>query len=168
MSGGENFVRDLKPLPDLDLEKFVRERKPISDRDLQKCASILRPMSNFDLEKSALGIPHFRGVYMRDRLPRYPHRFETAIVNLDSSRGRGTHWVAYAKKNDTVYYFDSFGNLRPPKELLRYFETIRSIDEPIKKNIKYNYDSVQNFDTVICGHLCLQFLEKIGEKLFKS
>lgn len=161
-----NFIRDLKPLPELDLEKHIREMKPVSERDLEKCVSILRPMTNLDLERSAIRIPHFIGVFMLDQLPRYPRRFETAIVNLDSSKGRGTHWVAYAKKNDTVYYFDSFGNLKPPKQLLRYFESIRSIEESIKKDIKYNYDSVQNFNTVICGHLCLQFLEKISEKLF--
>lgn len=168
MNSKLNFIRDLKPLPDLNLEKCIREMKPVSKSDLEKCVRLLKPMSNFDLEKDVrkMKIPYFRGVFTLDRVPNYPKRFETAIVNLDSFKGPGTHWVAYAKKNDSVFYFDSFGNLKPPKQLLSYFESSGSNRKPIKRDIKYNYDSVQSFNTVVCGHLCLQFLKKISEKLF--
>ena len=60
---------------------------------------------------------------MRNALPTSGvHRNESDIVNLDDATGPDTHWVAYAKRNNRVIYFDSFGNLRPPKELVRYFE----------------------------------------------
>lgn len=87
---------------------------------------------------------------MRDSLPARPLVYETAIVNLDSSSGTGTHWVCYRKRQNRVVYFDSFGNLRPPAELVNYFGP--SI------NIEYNYERRQGFDSVICGHLCLEFL----------
>lgn len=87
---------------------------------------------------------------MRNSLPKKPHVNETAIVNLDSADGEGTHWVCYRKKKDHVLYFDSFGNLRPPTELIKYFGP--------EANIGYNYKRQQQFDSVICGHLCLQFL----------
>jgi len=59
---------------------------------------------------------------MRNALPISGiHRNESGIVNLDNARDPGTHWVAYAKKDNHVIYFDSFGNLRPPKELIQYF-----------------------------------------------
>jgi len=59
---------------------------------------------------------------MRDALPiSGAHRNESGIVNLDDAMGPGTHWVAYAKRNNRVMYFDGFGNLRPPKELMQYF-----------------------------------------------
>jgi hypothetical protein len=45
-------------------------------------------------------IPFFRGVYMRNALPRKIHRNESSIVNLDDATGSGTHWVAYAKRDD--------------------------------------------------------------------
>jgi hypothetical protein len=92
---------------------------------------------------------------MRDSLPsRGPRRYEAAIINLDSSSGVGTHWVAYRKKNSKVTYYDSFGDLPPPTELVRY---LRSGNEP-SKTIYYTYDRQQDFDTVWCGHLCLKFL----------
>ena len=42
-----------------------------------------------------LKIPHFIGVFSRDKLPSTPKHKESAVVNLDSDRGTGTHWVAY-------------------------------------------------------------------------
>lgn len=85
---------------------------------------------------------------MRDNLPKKPHQHESGIVNLDSSEGPGTHWVAYYKNKSFVQYFDSFGNLKPPKEVVSY----------LGKNITYNYTQYQTYDSVICGHLCLYFL----------
>lgn len=89
---------------------------------------------------------------MRDSLPQTPRRRESAIINLDRQAGLGTHWVAYKKYNSKVIYFDSFGALKPPVELLRYFGG--------KCKIRFNYDSYQKFNTINCGHLCLEFLYK--------
>lgn len=92
---------------------------------------------------------------MRDALPKTgPDKYETGIVNLDSIKGAGTHWVAYRKEKDKTYYYDSYGDLAPSLELVRYFYT-----GPYKsEKIFYNYGREQDFDTVWCGHLCLNFL----------
>lgn len=87
---------------------------------------------------------------MRDELPDVPFPMECGIINLDSSNNSGTHWVAYAKINKKIEYFDSYGNLKPPKELLKY----------MGKNIQYNYDNLQGNHLYNCGHLCLTFLNK--------
>jgi hypothetical protein len=89
---------------------------------------------------------------MRDTLPSQPHKNECAIVNLDLNKNRGTHWVAYVKFGNTVNYFDSFGDLKPPQELVRYFGG--------KINMLYNNNQYQNYDQYNCGHLCLEFLYK--------
>lgn len=86
---------------------------------------------------------------MRNTLPKIPKKNESGIVNLDSSEGPGTHWVAYKKKGNDVEYFDSFGNLKPPKEVIQYFKCC---------TIKYNRNCYQKFNTSNCGHLCLKFL----------
>lgn len=111
-----------------------------------------RPLSNIDIIKYSkiLKIPHFRGVYMRNRLPKNgPLLNEAAIINLDDEDGPGTHWVAYRKSGNEIIYFDSFGNLKPPKELVSYLKAYK---------IKYNHQVYQNYDTFNCGHLCLKFL----------
>lgn len=99
-----------------------------------------------------LKIPHFKGVFMRDTLPKQkPTSYESAIINLDVSRNMGTHWVAYIKKGNIVEYFDSFGNLKPPKELVNYLGKVK---------ILYNNETYQKYNQNNCGHLCLNFLYK--------
>ena len=85
---------------------------------------------------------------MLDKLPFKPHRRECGIVNLDKSNNPGTHWVAYYKDDRQIEYFDSYGNLKPPREILNY----------LGKSIKYNYARYQPDNSIICGHLCLKFL----------
>lgn len=106
-----------------------------------------------EIEKYArkLKIPYFRGVFMRDTLPSSgPWKNENAIVNLDLNEGSGTHWVAYKKRANAVIYFDSFGDLQPPVEVIKYLKC---------KNILYNYDKHQTYNTSNCGALCLKFLK---------
>ena len=107
-----------------------------------------RPLNELDLHNHAKHLPHFRGVFMLDNLPKKCHKYECGIVNLDISSVSGTHWVAYYKNAYDIKYFDSFGNLNPPIEIINY----------LGDNIKYNYNSYQNYDSIICGHLCLHFL----------
>lgn len=88
---------------------------------------------------------------MRNDLPRNgPLINESGVLNLDDKNGTGTHWVAYKKSGNTTVYFDSFGNLRPPKELVEYLGP--------NSNIFYNRERHQEYDTFVCGHLCLRFL----------
>ena len=90
---------------------------------------------------------------MRDRIPKRIKRNESGIVNLEDSKGSGTHWVAYKKRGNNVKYFDSYGNLPPPLELLRYLcGKGRAID--------YNDTPYQQGNTWNCGHLSLSFLAK--------
>lgn len=115
------------------------------------------PLFNLDIAQYAerLNVPYFRGVFMRDLLPPIINENETGVVNLDSIRGKGTHWVCCVKRGSGVEYFDSFGNLRPPLELQNYFNS-----GPSNINIKYNYFGIQKKNTANCGHLCLDFLNR--------
>ena len=82
----------------------------------------LMPLTNLDLLElvKVLVIKNFRGIFMRDTLPSEGiGEREVGIINLDSSEGKGTHWVCYSKNKKNIYYLDSFG-LDPPLELL-YF-----------------------------------------------
>lgn len=111
-----------------------------------------RALTNIDILKYAklLKIPFFRGVFMRNSLPKDgPRVNESAVINLDNADGAGSHWVAYRKRKNNILYFDSFGNLKPPLDLVKYFKS---------KKILYNHERYQEFDTIICGHLCLKFL----------
>lgn len=87
---------------------------------------------------------------MRDALPDKCWKYERGIINIDDSDGPGTHWTGYIRKNNEVKYFDPFGNLKPPLNFLNYMKDVTSIS--------YNRCRYQPDNTVICGHLCLEFL----------
>ncbi len=112
-----------------------------------------KPLSNFDLQDAAkkIKIPQFRGVFVRDSLPRKVRKNECGILNLDDSSGNGTHWVAWAKSGDTKYYFDSYG-IQPPQELIKY----------LKSPMLYNSERIQPDGEVFCGHLCLHVLKQLS------
>ena len=52
-----------------------------------------KSLSNFDLTKYAddLDISNFRGVFMRDKLPKIPWPRECGIVNFNTSFQPGSH-----------------------------------------------------------------------------
>ena len=56
-----------------------------------------KSLPNLDLMKYAddLSISNFRGVFMRDELPKIPRLQECGIVNFNTSSEPGSHWVAY-------------------------------------------------------------------------
>lgn len=102
---------------------------------------------------------------MRTNLPKRCRKHECGVLNLDDEKGPGTHWVSYYKKdNRTCYYFDSFGDLQPPKEFINY--VVGSGGGKCK--ILYNYKREQAFNTIVCGHLCLKFLYEMLKKLEKK
>lgn len=116
-----------------------------------------RPLSNFDIEDfSKKYLKCFRGVFMRDSMPSICKKQECGIINLGSSDTVGTHWCAYYKMPHVCIYFDSFGNLSPPIELIDYLGSCKII---------YNYYRYQEYNTFICGHLCLLFLYEIQTML---
>ena len=86
---------------------------------------------------------------MRNEL-RNPRKNESLIINLDTNRGPGTHWVAVKKRGNKIIYFDPFG-IQPPKEVIRYYKPL---------TIYYTTTKVQKLNSIICGKLCLQFLKK--------
>ena len=121
-----------------------------------------KSLSNFELIKYAkeLNISDFRGVYMRDELPKKTWKKECGIVNFNKSTEPGTHWVAYYKDGKNRFYFDSYGQviLQEVTDYLKT-ETEKQNDEAV---IARNTDIVQNFNTQVCGHLCLYVLKSFS------
>jgi hypothetical protein len=118
-----------------------------------------KALSNFELLDYAkqLNIPNFRGVFMRDELPKNPWVNECGIVNFNTSLESGTHWVAYYKDGKERIAFDSYGQA-VLAELRDYLKTEKEKDEAV---IQRNTDIVQKSNTRICGHLCLYVLKSL-------
>ena len=122
-----------------------------------------KALTNFELldYSNQLGINTLRGVFMRDTLPLKPHANECGIVNFNTSKEPGSHWVCYFKLGKDRIYFDSYGQITI-YEVQRYLKTKSEKDKQV---IKRNTDIVQQSGTVICGHLCLFILKALTEGL---
>jgi len=59
--------------------------------------------------------------------------------------------VAWYRRNNDRYYFDSYG-LQPPKELMDY----------LKSQVLYNSERLQPANEVFSGHLCLYVLKQLS------
>ncbi len=81
-------------------------------------------LTNYDIYDivKQMKIPIFRGVYMRDTLPKRPKSTECGIMNFNTSEQSGSHWVCWFKDGSSRIYFDSFGCITPD-ELQKYLKT---------------------------------------------
>ena len=120
-----------------------------------------RGLTNLDLMRyaSILRIPYFRGVFMRDELPKVDRQIECGIVNLNRSDEMGSHWVCYVRNQNDRIYFDSFGQITP-LELQEYLKTPKEFNTN-KAVIQRNSDVVQRPNSHVCGHLCLVVLTSL-------
>ena len=118
-------------------------------------------LTNFDILNyiDILKVPNFRGVFMRDQLPRSAKSVECGIMNFNTHNQPGSHWVCYVKNRRTRIYFDSFGQITP-LEMQKYLKT----KEEFRNDslvIERNTNIVQRPNTNICGHLCLFVLTSL-------
>ena len=114
-----------------------------------------KPLSNLEIFDAAkrLSLYGFRGVFLRDTLPKEVKLNVCGILNLDSTFGEGTHCVLWFKKGKDKFYFDSYG-VQPPSELIAY----------LKSPIFYNSERVQQNGEVFFGHLCLFALKQLSPR----
>ena len=125
-------------------------QKTLFDSDIMKYASIL-------------SIPNFRGVLMRDELPIKPNNIECGILNLNTHRQLGSHWVCWHKDGMERYYFDSFGE-PPPLELLHYLKSSTEINLDLPA-IRRSSVMVQRYGSNECGSLCLYVLKMLTDNV---
>ena len=120
-----------------------------------------QPLTNFDLISyiEKLKVPYFRGVFMRDELPKKKNLIECGIMNLNKSSEEGSHWICFVRNHDVRIYFDSFGQITP-LELQKYLKTPSEFKNG-KSVIQRNTDIIQRPNTHVCGHLCLVVLTSL-------
>jgi hypothetical protein len=93
----------------------------------------------------------FAGVFPADKIPKLNDLKKYAILNLDTSKEPGSHWVAIAKNGDDTYIYDSFGRSHTKIiKRLSYSGNGRIIDT--------DRDVEQDIKETNCGARCLAWL----------
>ena len=106
-----------------------------------------KELSNYDIIKLCKELKiNLTNVYMKDE---YKFEYGNFIINLDDSKGNGSHWVAIIVNPEYCLYFDSYGAY-PPKTLLKQLK--------IYKTIYYNKFIIQSLSSILCGFYCIAFL----------
>jgi hypothetical protein len=96
-------------------------------------------------------------VGMRNELPDRVPKSLNMILNLQSTlEGNGTHWVSLVVRDDTLWYFDTYG-IAPPIEVVQWFITAP------RRRIVYNYRyEIQRIIDGFCGEYSLFFIKKMN------
>ena len=124
------------------------------------------PLTNFKIQKYYENEPRFNGVCSRDNLPKI--KDGAYIINLDEYSDIWTHCVALWVNNNNVTYFDSFGVEHIPNEIKAFINNNNNNnDDDNNKNIETNIFRIQAYDSIMCGHFCIGFIDFIlvGKKL---
>ena len=100
--------------------------------------------------------PYYLGCYPADVLPSNIHKHCCWIWNVDESNKSGTHWIAIAKQNDRITFFDSYG--KTPKFFKRTY-WVDYFEKTLKCKVS-NYSQMQrqSYISLTCGAWCLMFL----------
>ena len=72
------------------------------------------------------------------------------MINLDEHESIGTHWIALYVNAKNETYFDSFGVEHIPKEIIKFIGN---------KNISIAICRVQAYDSIMCGYICIGFID---------
>ena len=105
------------------------------------------PLANIEISEYYANEPRLNGVYSRNNLTNKLKK-GAYVINLDEYENSGTHWVSLFVKPKYTVYFDSFGIEHIPKEINKF----------INNDIKSNIFRIQAYDSIMCGYLCIKFI----------
>ena len=106
------------------------------------------PLTNFEIQKYCENEPKFNGAYSRNNLSKIKDR--EYMINLNEYESIETYWIVLYINPKNVTYFVSFGVEHIPKDIRKFFGN---------KNIITNIYRIQAYDSIMCGYLCLGFID---------
>ena len=90
-------------------------------------------------------IKNYRGTFMRNELTKMqPWESETTIVNLETSKDMGSHWLLIWKDGNNKIAYSSFGDTMP-----------NEVKDYLGKNIYTSNIQIQDFNEDTCGMYCV-------------
>ena len=100
----------------------------------------------------------YLGCFPLDQLPTFPTQFPVScIINTQTSRKVGEHWVALVLTNTKCFYFDSFGLPIINQRILQYLN-------PYFEIIGYSDVCIQHVESDKCGEFCIVFVTQVENK----
>ena len=111
-------------------------------------------VTGYEINHELQAYKQFYGIYTRDTLPKALDRPSGIVVNLDTIKGEGTHWVAIYFTEHGVEYFDPLGFPPTKSDIIEFLIT------HTEEDILFNSYPVQDLNSSSCGLFCVYFLER--------
>ena len=108
------------------------------------------PLTNFQIQKYYENEPKFNEFYLRNNLSKIMDG--AYIITLDECESIRTHSISLFVNDNNITYIDSFGVEHIPKEIRKFIRN---------KDVVTNIYRVQTYDSIMCGYLCIRFIDFI-------
>ena len=147
-------------IPPREEEPAEQESQP-SDIDGSGKKQALSALWNYQIDAFFKNEPKFTGTYSIDEIKDIPKQIPQGfIINTAPSNKPGEHWVACYISEDSIEYYDPFGE-KPPAEFIKQIkQKLENREVPHMMKMKINTIKGQNDDTDHCGYFCLRFLQE--------
>lgn len=126
------------------------------------CASQITNMNNVRISAAIRSDTRakkiFLGTFPCDRIPAPDRRPACAVINTDTHRGKGRHWVAIflpTSPDKQASYFDSFGEV-PGPQVLSY------LSKHAPTGFQHTEHRIQGVLASTCGLYCIYFCIMMG------
>ena len=126
----------------------------------------IRIMNTLEIDAVLEKIPGFIGAFPFNELPQRPDEDFSVVINTDSDRDPGAHWVALVKKDAHFYFFDSYGREVNDELFTDQFKT--AVFGYIKGQYTWNSYWFQQLTSNACGYYCVYFIRSMQSNNFKS
>ena len=93
---------------------------------------------------------NYIGTFSKDNVPILKNN-QSTIINLANSYDQESHWICYVKRNNKIFYSDSYG--------IPYIPDIIKNQYPNSK-IMTNIYRIQNNSSNQCGRFCIMFIKE--------
>ena len=119
----------------------------------KKNINLSKALNSDEINQLLHDVKGYRGVFMRDALPKDIKAGQSIVINLDNSQGNGTHWTALKKSKNEINYFDSFG-MPPPQELIELY---------LRVKVVHNTHQFQHMNKTNCGAYVIYFIIEMAK-----
>ena len=122
-------------------------------------------MDTLQIDKKIIA-PGFLGAFPYDELPEKPKSDTfSVVINSESSKEPGEHWLVLLYKKPSFYFLDSYGRSLHDQTFSSHFtKTIKSYIGNAR--YKFNRKMLQQLTSNACGDYCVYFINEMSKRSF--
>ena len=122
-------------------------------------------MDTLQIDKK-ITAPGFLGAFPYDELPEKPKSDTfSVVINSESSKEPGEHWLVLLYKKPSFYFLDSYGRSLHNQTFSSHFtKTIKSYIGNAR--YKFNRKMLQQLTSNACADYCVYFINEMSKRSF--